>query len=173
MKWVDRDTRFVVGMFQIIRRSTPGLAQKRSPSRDLLPPVALARPTVAPRAAGRRAVRIRLPHKERWSVREPLSLPEGGDAKWAELAAAKITTQKANVVPDENICIPPVLPPVLVPRHTDIPAEFPPLDDYSPSIPENTNFPAGIEPQSNYIPGENQVISLPTEECKHVILLAL
>lgn len=48
----------------------------------------------------------------------------------------------------------PVLPPVLVPRHTDIPAEFPPLDDYSPSIPENTNFPTGIEPHSNYIPGE-------------------
>ncbi|KGL77640.1 Mothers against decapentaplegic 3, partial [Tinamus guttatus] len=47
----------------------------------------------------------------------------------------------------------PVLPPVLVPRHTEIPAEFPPLDDYSHSIPENTNFPAGIEPQSNYIPG--------------------
>uniref|UniRef100_A0A4W4F6S7 Mothers against decapentaplegic homolog n=1 Tax=Electrophorus electricus TaxID=8005 RepID=A0A4W4F6S7_ELEEL len=46
----------------------------------------------------------------------------------------------------------PVLPPVLVPRHTDIPAEFPPLDDYSHSIPENTNFPAGIEPQINYIP---------------------
>uniref|UniRef100_A0A8C5DNU5 Mothers against decapentaplegic homolog n=1 Tax=Gouania willdenowi TaxID=441366 RepID=A0A8C5DNU5_GOUWI len=46
----------------------------------------------------------------------------------------------------------PILPPVLVPRHTDIPAEFPPLDDYSPSVPENTNFPAGIEPQSNYIP---------------------
>ncbi|NXO42782.1 SMAD3 protein, partial [Locustella ochotensis] len=46
----------------------------------------------------------------------------------------------------------PVLPPVLVPRHTEIPAEFPPLDDYSHSIPENTNFPAGIEPQSNYIP---------------------
>ncbi|XP_035299648.1 mothers against decapentaplegic homolog 3 isoform X4 [Cricetulus griseus] len=43
----------------------------------------------------------------------------------------------------------PVLPPVLVPRHTEIPAEFPPLDDYSHSIPENTNFPAGIEPQSN------------------------
>ncbi|MEQ2183980.1 hypothetical protein GOODEAATRI_003410 [Goodea atripinnis] len=33
-----------------------------------------------------------------------------------------------------------------------IPTEFPPLDDYSPSIPENTNFPSGIEPQSNYIP---------------------
>ncbi|ETE59790.1 hypothetical protein L345_14477 [Ophiophagus hannah] len=47
----------------------------------------------------------------------------------------------------------PVLPPVLVPRHAEIPAEFPPLDDYSHSIPENTNFPAGIEPQSNYIPG--------------------
>ncbi|XP_062860401.1 mothers against decapentaplegic homolog 3b [Trichomycterus rosablanca] len=46
----------------------------------------------------------------------------------------------------------PVLPPVLVPRHTEIPAEFPPLDDYSNSIPENTNFPAGIEPQINYIP---------------------
>uniref|UniRef100_A0A3P8PZ38 Mothers against decapentaplegic homolog n=1 Tax=Astatotilapia calliptera TaxID=8154 RepID=A0A3P8PZ38_ASTCA len=49
----------------------------------------------------------------------------------------------------------PILPPVLVPRHTDIPAEFPPLDDYSPSIPENTNFPAGIEPQNNYIPAYN------------------
>lgn len=46
-----------------------------------------------------------------------------------------------------------VLPPVLVPRHTEIPSEFPPLDDYSHSIPENTIFPAGIEPQSNYIPG--------------------
>lgn len=51
------------------------------------------------------------------------------------------------------LCLPwTVLPPVLVPRHTEIPAEFPPLDDYSHSIPENTNFPAGIEPQSN-IPG--------------------
>ncbi|XP_047673405.1 mothers against decapentaplegic homolog 3a isoform X1 [Tachysurus fulvidraco] len=45
----------------------------------------------------------------------------------------------------------PVLPPVLVPRHTEIPSEFPLLDDYSHSIPENTNFPAGIEPPSNYI----------------------
>lgn len=55
----------------------------------------------------------------------------------------------------------PVLPPVLVPRHTEIPAEFPPLDDYSHSIPENTNFPAGIEPQSNYIPG---ILCLPFRE---------
>lgn len=50
-----------------------------------------------------------------------------------------------------------VLPPVLVPRHTEIPSEFPPLDDYSHSIPENTNFPAGIEPQSNYIPGTSML----------------
>lgn len=48
-----------------------------------------------------------------------------------------------------------VLPPVLVPRHTEIPSEFPPLDDYSHSIPENTNFPAGIEPPSNYIAGKS------------------
>lgn len=54
------------------------------------------------------------------------------------------------------VCVYTVLPPVLVPRHTDIPSEFPPLDDYSHSIPENTNFPAGIEPQSNYIPGTSK-----------------
>lgn len=52
-----------------------------------------------------------------------------------------------------------VLPPVLVPRHTEIPAEFPPLDDYSHSIPENTNFPAGIEPQSN-IPGRHARVAV-------------
>lgn len=52
------------------------------------------------------------------------------------------------------LCVFPVLPPVLVPRHTDIPAEFPPLDDYRSSIPENTNFPTGIEPQGNYNAGE-------------------
>ncbi|XP_071007433.1 mothers against decapentaplegic homolog 3b isoform X3 [Oncorhynchus clarkii lewisi] len=46
----------------------------------------------------------------------------------------------------------PILPPVLVPRHTEISTECPILDDYSHSIPENTIFPAGIEPQSNYIP---------------------
>ena len=53
-----------------------------------------------------------------------------------------------------HVYLPAVLPPVLVPRHLEIPNEYPPLDDYSHSIPENTNFPAGIEPQSNYIPGE-------------------
>ncbi|XP_014876493.1 mothers against decapentaplegic homolog 2-like isoform X2 [Poecilia latipinna] len=46
----------------------------------------------------------------------------------------------------------PVLPPVLVPRHTEILTELPPLDDFTNSIPENTNFPAGIEPPNNYIP---------------------
>lgn len=46
----------------------------------------------------------------------------------------------------------PVLPPVLVPRHSEILPELPPLDDYTHSIPENTNFPTGIEPPNNYIP---------------------
>ncbi|XP_061590365.1 mothers against decapentaplegic homolog 2 isoform X5 [Cololabis saira] len=46
----------------------------------------------------------------------------------------------------------PVLPPVLVPRHTEILTELPPLDDFANSIPENTNFPAGIDPPNNYIP---------------------
>lgn len=46
-----------------------------------------------------------------------------------------------------------VLPPVLVPRHTEILTELPPLDDLMNSIPENTNFPAGIDPPNNYIPG--------------------
>ncbi|XP_016406215.1 mothers against decapentaplegic homolog 2-like [Sinocyclocheilus rhinocerous] len=46
----------------------------------------------------------------------------------------------------------PVLPAVLVPRHTEILTELPPLDDYTNSIPENTNFPTGIEPPNNYIP---------------------
>lgn len=52
---------------------------------------------------------------------------------------------------------------MLVPRHTEIPAEFPPLDDYSHSIPENTNFPAGIEPQSN-IPGRHPPAVRPAPE---------
>eukprot|EP00066_Takifugu_rubripes_P024475 XP_011613741.1 PREDICTED: mothers against decapentaplegic homolog 2 isoform X2 [Takifugu rubripes] len=46
----------------------------------------------------------------------------------------------------------PVLPPVLVPRHSDVLPELPILDDYTHSIPENTNLPAGIEPPNNYIP---------------------
>lgn len=54
---------------------------------------------------------------------------------------------------------PVVLPPVLVPRHTEILTELPPLDDYTNSIPENTNFPTGIEPPNNYIPGRNTHLS--------------
>lgn len=50
-------------------------------------------------------------------------------------------------------CLCAVLPPVLVPRHTEILTELPPLDDFTNSIPENTNFPAGIDPPNNYIPG--------------------
>ncbi|KFW88075.1 Mothers against decapentaplegic 3, partial [Phalacrocorax carbo] len=78
-----------------------------------------------------------------------------------ELRAMEMCEYAFNMKKDE-VCVnpyhyqrveTPVLPPVLVPRQTEIPAEFPPLDDYSHSIPENTNFPAGIEPQSNYIPG--------------------
>lgn len=53
---------------------------------------------------------------------------------------------------------------MLVPRHTEIPAEFPPLDDYSHSIPENTNFPAGIEPQSN-IPGRPRGVQAAPHLC--------
>ncbi|KAM9275500.1 mothers against decapentaplegic homolog 3 isoform 2-T2 [Morus bassanus] len=77
-----------------------------------------------------------------------------------ELRAMEMCEYAFNMKKDE-VCVnpyhyqrveTPVLPPVLVPRQTEIPAEFPPLDDYSHSIPENTNFPAGIEPQSNYIP---------------------
>lgn len=56
----------------------------------------------------------------------------------------------------ESVSASPVLPPVLVPRHADVPAEFPLLDDYSPSIPENTSFPADVEPHSNYIPGRDK-----------------
>lgn len=71
------------------------------------------------------------------------------------------TVYRTELALNEGSSLSLVLPPVLVPRHTDIPAEFPPLDDYSPSIPENTNFPAGIEPHSNYIPGEkNYIISV-------------
>ncbi|XP_046566092.1 mothers against decapentaplegic homolog 3-like [Haliotis rubra] len=44
---------------------------------------------------------------------------------------------------------PPVLPPVLVPRHTEIPETIPKLDDYATTVPENTDFPAGINENFN------------------------
>lgn len=46
----------------------------------------------------------------------------------------------------------PVLPPVLVPRHTgEVPQDFPPLEDYSNTVPENTDFPAGLD-QTFHLP---------------------
>ncbi|XP_074862661.1 mothers against decapentaplegic homolog 3 isoform X3 [Carettochelys insculpta] len=77
-----------------------------------------------------------------------------------ELRAMEMCEYAFNMKKDE-VCVnpyhyqrveTPVLPPVLVPRHTEMPSDFPIIEDYSHSIPENTNFPAGIEPQSNYIP---------------------
>ncbi|KAK3597909.1 hypothetical protein CHS0354_042246 [Potamilus streckersoni] len=37
-----------------------------------------------------------------------------------------------------------VLPPVLVPRHTDIPDKLPQLENYATTVPENTEFPTSI-----------------------------
>lgn len=37
----------------------------------------------------------------------------------------------------------PVLPPVLVPRLTDIPSNYPQLENYAMTVPENTDFPSG------------------------------
>lgn len=37
-----------------------------------------------------------------------------------------------------------VLPPVLVPRHIEIPDKVPQLEDYATMVPENTDFPAGL-----------------------------
>ncbi|XP_052096426.1 mothers against decapentaplegic homolog 3-like isoform X1 [Mytilus californianus] len=37
----------------------------------------------------------------------------------------------------------PVLPPVLVPRHNDIPDNLPQLENYAMTVPENTDFPSG------------------------------
>ncbi|CAH1789340.1 unnamed protein product [Owenia fusiformis] len=62
----------------------------------------------------------------------------------------------------------PVLPPVLVPRHTgEIPAEPPTIDDYKNTVPENTDLPSGpgnfnlgndIDPPPGYMSedGENE-----------------
>lgn len=93
---------------------------------------------------------LQLPHLLPLPPRLPL-LPKGGSA--VPLGVRGPWGQPGGDADLPLLCLlRTVLPPVLVPRHTEIPAEFPPLDDYSHSIPENTNFPAGIEPQSN-IPG--------------------
>jgi MAD (mothers against decapentaplegic) family protein 2/3 len=46
-----------------------------------------------------------------------------------------------------------VLPPVLVPRHTDIPDNLPQLENYAMTVPENTDFPSGNSEVFN-IPGK-------------------
>ena len=57
-----------------------------------------------------------------------------------------------------------VLPPVLVPRHTEIPDKIPQLDDYSTTVPENTDFPAGLNDNFS-IPGRSQLCSSPLCVC--------
>ncbi|XP_072032885.1 mothers against decapentaplegic homolog 3-like isoform X1 [Amphiura filiformis] len=47
----------------------------------------------------------------------------------------------------------PVLPPVLVPRNTEVPSVMPPLDDLNNTVPDNANYPVGMEPQ-NLLPPE-------------------
>jgi MAD (mothers against decapentaplegic) family protein 2/3 len=60
----------------------------------------------------------------------------------------------------EEVCVnpyhytriePPVLPPVLVPRHTEVPDKIPQLEDYAMTVPENTDFPTG----------NNEIFNLP------------
>lgn len=36
-----------------------------------------------------------------------------------------------------------VLPPVLVPRHTEVPDKMPQIENYAMTVPENTEFPTG------------------------------
>ena len=116
-------------------------------------------------------------------MHQPLPLPEGGDPRYVRLcvyvrdcvcvcdiltsllSAKSVDVTFCTQVVDKMaavlwprfqshyLSLSPVLPPVLVPRHSEILTELPPLDDYTHSIPENTNFPAGIEPPNNYIPG--------------------
>lgn len=52
----------------------------------------------------------------------------------------------------EEVCVnpyhytriePPVLPPVLVPRHTEVPDKMPQIENYAMTVPENTEFPTG------------------------------
>ncbi|XP_048750136.1 mothers against decapentaplegic homolog 3-like isoform X2 [Ostrea edulis] len=60
----------------------------------------------------------------------------------------------------EEVCVnpyhytriePPVLPPVLVPRHTEVPDKMPQLENYAMTVPENTDFPTG----------NNEIFNLP------------
>ncbi|XP_022306536.1 mothers against decapentaplegic homolog 3-like isoform X2 [Crassostrea virginica] len=60
----------------------------------------------------------------------------------------------------EEVCVnpyhytriePPVLPPVLVPRHTEVPDKMPQIENYAMTVPENTEFPTG----------NNEIFNLP------------
>ncbi|XP_062585305.1 mothers against decapentaplegic homolog 3-like isoform X1 [Saccostrea cucullata] len=60
----------------------------------------------------------------------------------------------------EEVCVnpyhytriePPVLPPVLVPRHTEVPDKMPQIENYAMTVPENTEFPSG----------NNEIFNLP------------
>lgn len=44
-----------------------------------------------------------------------------------------------------GVCLIPVLPPVVVPRHTEVPSELPPLDDFKNTVPNNTDFPTDCD----------------------------
>lgn len=52
------------------------------------------------------------------------------------------------------------LPPVMVPRQTEIPSKLPELENYALTVPENTDFPKGLS--------EN--ISIPGKECYLVLV---
>ncbi|WAR29691.1 SMAD2-like protein, partial [Mya arenaria] len=48
----------------------------------------------------------------------------------------------------EEVCVNPYhynpLPPVMVPRSTEIPNKLPELENYATTVPENTDFPTGL-----------------------------
>lgn len=44
------------------------------------------------------------------------------------------------------------LPPVMVPRSTEIPNKLPELENYATTVPENTEFPMGL---GEHIPGKS------------------
>jgi len=46
----------------------------------------------------------------------------------------------------------PVLPPVLVPSHSEIPDKFPVIEDFSDTVPANTDFPVGLADQTFSMP---------------------
>ena len=53
------------------------------------------------------------------------------------------------------VCVVSVLPPVLVPRQSEIPDKFPVIEDFSDTVPANTDFPVGLAEQTFNLPGKN------------------